>query len=630
MDNLRGHFGDDSEPLGEGPDYDAFEDDTGQEPPPLAIGQDERRMQVRAYNFWAGLLGDSNLPAIDSLDPAAQGEFGPFSVLLDFTGGIENPAIVHLGDQLANECGTDGPIERLDDVPSRSLLSRITDHYLQILANQAPIGFEAEFVNQRGATTLYRGILLPFSSDAETIDFIYGVINWKELADQAMTDELMLEIEQALDETSVTSREPLPIAEWADSPEGSGDDILDFDSAIEDAVEPVMDIPEPAFSVDRLVASQDETAGEAHDDPGQEESGPASPFDLAAFAEEEEDEDDEDYGFDGYDPLDDFGFEDEDGEEEEEENHGGFASLTSIGGGSQKKDALRANPLEGLEGSDTEDFEDAPTGSPIPSSYDPEDDFSPEPDPAVDPGIDEKYEIASLEDEHGYGFDTADSNGFADEAAVTQIDIPDLDEDEMGLADWLASARDLACAAKASEDRSRRALYEAVGRAYDFSLAAAAEPEEFAALVEDAGLTMQERAPLTPLLKLVFGTDYDKTRLAEFASVLSLAQREGIERGALANHIAATSGGIKELVAEERRQRRGEDAEPVAPRTQPRPAIAKKLRQLAQQNFTDVPTEGNEFTILLARRTESGEVVILGEVADDAQLLERAAKTILG
>ena len=79
-----------------------------------------------------------------------------------------------------------------DDVPSRSLLSRITDHYLQILANQAPIGFEAEFVKQRGRNVLYRGILLPFSSDDDTIDFIYGVINWKELADQHTTDELLL------------------------------------------------------------------------------------------------------------------------------------------------------------------------------------------------------------------------------------------------------------------------------------------------------------------------------------------------------------------------------------------------------------------------------------------------------
>ena len=50
---------------------------------------------------------------------------------------------------------------------------------MQIIANRAPIGFEAEFANQREKTICYRGILMPFSSDGETIDFIYGVINWK-------------------------------------------------------------------------------------------------------------------------------------------------------------------------------------------------------------------------------------------------------------------------------------------------------------------------------------------------------------------------------------------------------------------------------------------------------------------
>ncbi|MCU7231412.1 hypothetical protein NR514_27175, partial [Escherichia coli] len=122
----------------------------------------------------------------------------------------ENPAVQYLGAELAVECGADGEIESLADVPARSLLSRITDHYMQILANQAPIGFEAEFVNQRGATILYRGILLPFSSDEDTIDFIYGVINWKEIADQHTTDELMLEIDQALDPDGPAAAGPPP------------------------------------------------------------------------------------------------------------------------------------------------------------------------------------------------------------------------------------------------------------------------------------------------------------------------------------------------------------------------------------------------------------------------------------
>ena len=201
MDTLRGNFADRSDPLEDSEEFDQPEDDTGREAPPPEIGQDERRMQVRAYNHWASLLQDRNFPSIDELEPDNLPDFGPFSVLLDFTSGIEDPGVSYIGDKLAEECDADTEeIRTLGDVPSRSLLSRITDHYMQILANQAPIGFEAEFVNQRDVTILYRGILLPFSSDDDTIDFIYGVINWKELADQQTTDELMLEINQALEQ----------------------------------------------------------------------------------------------------------------------------------------------------------------------------------------------------------------------------------------------------------------------------------------------------------------------------------------------------------------------------------------------------------------------------------------------
>ena len=114
--------------------------------------------------------------------PATSTDFAPHSVLLDFTCGRENPALPYVGNAIREECGLDDDVRTIADVPSRSLLSRLTDHYLQIIANRAPIGFEAEFVNQRSHNICYRGILMPFSSDGEAIDFIYGVINWKESA----------------------------------------------------------------------------------------------------------------------------------------------------------------------------------------------------------------------------------------------------------------------------------------------------------------------------------------------------------------------------------------------------------------------------------------------------------------
>ncbi len=495
MDTYRGNYIDRADPGDDWPEVGFGEEEAPREPPPSPIGQDERRMQVRAYNHWASLLDNRNFPSIEDLDTENLPDFGPHSVLLDFTVGIENPAIRYLGDKLAEECGTDDRIETLSDVPARSLLSRITDHYMQILANQAPIGFEAEFVNQRGRTILYRGILLPFSSDDETIDFIYGVINWKELADQATTDELLSEIDQAL-EAAAPARRHDPITEWADGPADSADsDPLDL-AGLEVSEEADDSLPQPRFA---------HLMGSASDD---EDDYTAPPL--------------------------------------------GFS-------------AARTAPVE---------------------------------EEALDLGA----------------FDEA-----GDEPA-----------DDLGLADWLAKARELAEAARGSEDRTRHALYAAIGKAYDFSLAAAEAPEEFAELVADSGLTVQDRAPMTPVVKLVFGADYDKTRLTEYATALSHAQRIGLGRGALAPYLSAAPGGLKGVVTEERRLKREESGKQDEPRLTPREALARKLRQLDHAPLDSVAPEGAEFTLLIARRLPTGEVVLLGEVADDVPLLEKAAKKLLG
>lgn len=98
MDTYRGLFSNSTPPESslsgdDWPEVEFGEQEVLPEPPPSPVGQDERRMQVRAYNHWASLLDNRNFPAIEDLDPEALPDFGPYSVLLDFTGGIENPAI---------------------------------------------------------------------------------------------------------------------------------------------------------------------------------------------------------------------------------------------------------------------------------------------------------------------------------------------------------------------------------------------------------------------------------------------------------------------------------------------------------------------------------------------------------
>ena len=553
MDTLRGPFDPDEpiDPAGLATDsrWDAIEATThatatSHDLPPEAIGQDERRMQVRAYNLWAGQLGERVFPLIEDLDPASCTDFGPYSVLLDFSAGIEDPAVRFLGEKLANECGGTGAIAHLSDVPPRSLLSRITDHYMQILANQAPIGFEAEFVNQRGVEILYRGILLPYSSNEETIDFIYGVINWKEMADQLTADQLLLEIDHALELGAELelAEEPQrhaadPVTGWADSPAHEDEDAVFDDSFVD-------------------VAPFDQ--GYHRDGAG----GTLSLTDFSAYALDSEEEYDED--------------------EVEDDSAGySFASLA--------------------------DYIEAPAKKAI--------------DPAelpYDPEVEDDLVVpVAAHVESG-------SDNVEDEIPVAQLPA------DPGLYDWLAAARELVHAADAAEDRSRSTLYAAVSRAYDFSLAAQAAPEDYAELLAESSLTMQGRAPMTPVVKLVFGHDYDKTRLTEYAAVLSHAHRLQLAQGSLAGLLGETEGGLKAVVKAERRLRREEQGKPVEDAATVREALAEKLRELEAITLEALDGAGPEFALVLIRRDEVGCAELLAELPEDIGQIERTARKLVG
>jgi hypothetical protein len=135
---------------------------------------------------------------------------------------------------------------------------------------------------------------------------------------------------------------------------------------------------------------------------------------------------------------------------------------------------------------------------------------------------------------------------------------------------------------------------------------------------------------MTPVVKLVFGVDYDKTRLTEYASALSHAHRIGLERGGLATFLKQVDGGLKGVVKVERRIRKEESGKTVEPLDVPRERIARKLRRIQPRGFDAISADGQEFALVIIRRTEEGEVVMLGEVPDDVALVERAAKKLLG
>jgi hypothetical protein len=205
-----------------------------------------------------------------------------------------------------------------------------------------------------------------------------------------------------------------------------------------------------------------------------------------------------------------------------------------------------------------------------------------------------------------------------DENAVPEIVL----DADAGLADRLWAARETAETVKAGEGRTRAALYQALSLAYDFAVATDASPEEYGELLEESGVKAQARAPMTPIVKLVFGIDYDKARLTEFAAALSFAKRQEIEPGGFQKLIEQQPGGLKALVAAERAARRPEtkgDTKSEAARAHLRSAPALSL--------ADVPT-GDEFALVLTRRGADGHHEPVAFVNDEA-LIERAIRRSL-
>jgi len=124
----------------------------------------------------------------------------------------------------------------------------------------------------------------------------------------------------------------------------------------------------------------------------------------------------------------------------------------------------------------------------------------------------------------------------------------------------------------------------------------------------------------------VFGAQYDKTRLTEYATALAHAHRLGLSRGELAGFLANTPGGLKGVVAAERRLRRSEEGQA---RSDPRAALEASLRTLPARGLADIPADGREFSLVMVRRMPDGTLAVLGEVLDDEPLLERAARRLM-
>jgi hypothetical protein len=486
-------------------------------PPVMGAGR-ERRISVRAYNYWVSMLAGREFPSVSDLNANDIAGFRDASILLDFSSGPSDPILRYIGKGLREESGLSTSEIKPDQVPGRSLLSRLTAHYLEIMANRAPIGFEAEFINTRGKLTFYRGILLPLSDDGKNINFIYGVMSWKEEAAMADSADARAALERS-----------------AMRPIGQVDDIFNLSQ------------PAP-LALDTLA---DDT------------------LDLTPEAQA---------------PTDD--------EEYLDLDHADDALVLDSGESALELDAAAALAVDAEEPLDL-----------IPDALDLTDFESVSADEEVlDLGVSLQPLSAAIE---------------VDDAAVSR------------LADRLALARDAAEQIKTADSRTRSALYDALGEALAFYADASADPVSYAILLEDAGLKMQDRAPFTPTVKMIFGVDYDKTRLTEYAAALSYAQREDVQPAAFRDYLENFDGGLKGIVAAERQARALAQGNRRVDRAADAKVRLTHTDVLATLGLTNIPMTDDGYVLLIGRRNASGFVDVVAAVPPHKPTLDMVLRQVL-
>ncbi len=376
----------------------------------------ERRLNIRLLDYWQILRGERPYPAVQDFKFEAVEDLKPHLFLLEFSDGDIDPVFRYIGDALAEDCGQNLLQKPVSQVPRHTLLTQVTDHYLQVLAHKAPISFEAEYIDAAGDDVLYRSILLPLGSDGETIDCVVGAINRKE----------------KLSETTLAL-------------------------------------------------------------------------------------DDQEYG-------------------------------TAVAG--------VAGPAERV-------------------------------------------------------------------APDTQV--PPID-----LAQSLGECQTLARVFDAAETRSRDALYRALEAAYGFYFECRSDPDAYVRLLAASGIKKQSRAPFTPIVKLVFGVEYEKTRLSEYATALAYAERSNQIEITVRNFIETQPGGIKGCVAAERAARRAERGTGPDQLDQAKRDL-RALPPLAEMDLAethDATEISEEFVLVLGRRSgeQSGKIQLLRVLDEPPELVDAAVK----
>ena len=449
----------------------------------------EKSKHAAVLDYWLSIRGDRDLPPLRDLNPLEISDAGPSSILLELIGGGEDAEIRHMGERLRN--GAD--IERIAEAARPSILACIAKKLSICAISRNLLSFEDEF-SKAGATTRCWVTLLPLSSAGAWVDYVYAFVSFEAVVgEKAAVEEIADEASSELDEsTAIPAVDVLEL----DEPVEMAEEIVHEPEAPEVAAEAEPEIAEAEESDPEIVEADEPEASEPEvaqveeiaQAPEVQEVGAQETAEEAPAAEP---------------PV----------SKTASKNAGfSFDSITAAAGfyGTKAGKIAPAMPIASAKAAPANEQASEPTEQTV---------EIPQQDEEIVPVAEE-----------------------VSAAAEEELQTEPTRVSEGTLQSKLTEVRAKADEARMAKLRSNAALYEGLSAAYDFAIDAEDSPEEYLKLVEEKGLKIKLRSPMTPVVKLAFDGMCDDATLAQLEAVLAWALKQELPRGTLAQRIEEEGG----------------------------------------------------------------------------------------
>ena len=135
-------------------------------------------MTFRLLSYWNRVRGTKLFPSLGEVSIGEITEIYHQTFTIQLGASEDEHVFSYFGPDLVSIFGHNYTGYTLTEALPSPIVNHTIGFYEKVIAERAPVSESSEFFSE-GFEIRYRSIILPLSSDGETIDFLIGTTNYK-------------------------------------------------------------------------------------------------------------------------------------------------------------------------------------------------------------------------------------------------------------------------------------------------------------------------------------------------------------------------------------------------------------------------------------------------------------------